>query len=163
MKLFIAACLLACVPMLAQEAKDVRKHWNTSKEFTLAVANAMPDADYSFKAAAPEMSFGEMVVHIAQANGSYCGRATGKKSPIGNAAGMDKASATKLLEESFDFCAEAISALNGADFDKMMGPAGRQSSTRELLWAGFTHVAHHRAQLEVYLRLKGIKPPDYQF
>jgi uncharacterized damage-inducible protein DinB len=33
----------------------------------------------------------------------------------------------------------------------------------EWLWAYFTHTAHHRGQLEVYLRLKGIKPPDYEF
>ena len=26
-----------------------------------------------------------------------------------------------------------------------------------------THTAHHRGQLEVYLRMKGIQPPDYMF
>lgn len=161
MKNLIAICLAVSLPVLAQESKDLRKHWNTSKEFTLAVANAMPDADYGFKAAPPEMSFGEMVVHIAQGNGSYCARAAGTKSPIGKPATIDKASATKLLEQSFEFCATTLGGIT--DLDKMIGPAGRQSSARELLWAGFTHTAHHRAQLEVYLRIKGIKPPDYEF
>jgi uncharacterized damage-inducible protein DinB len=27
----------------------------------------------------------------------------------------------------------------------------------------FVHVAHHRAQAEVYLRLNGIEPPIYTF
>jgi uncharacterized damage-inducible protein DinB len=27
----------------------------------------------------------------------------------------------------------------------------------------FVHAAHHRAQCEVYLRLKGITPPVYTF
>ncbi len=27
----------------------------------------------------------------------------------------------------------------------------------------FVHTAHHRAQCEVYMRAKGIKPPDYSF
>jgi uncharacterized damage-inducible protein DinB len=27
--------------------------------------------------------------------------------------------------------------------------------------AYFTHTAHHRAQAEVYLRVKGIQPPNY--
>jgi uncharacterized damage-inducible protein DinB len=31
------------------------------------------------------------------------------------------------------------------------------------LWAHFTYTAHHRAQAEVYLRVQGTKPPDYQF
>lgn len=160
MKTLVAVCLSASLPMLAQEANDVQKHWKTSRQFTLAVANAMPDSDYAFKAAAPEMSFGEMVVHIAQANGAYCGRAAGQKSPIGKPA-PDKASATKALEQSFEFCETALSGIT--DLNKMMGAAGHQMSVRELLWSGFTHTAHHRAQLEVYLRLKGIQPPDYEF
>jgi uncharacterized damage-inducible protein DinB len=76
---------------------------------------------------------------------------------------LDKASAMKVLGQSFDFCLEMAGGLKPGDLDKMVGPAGRQSSVRELLWGGFTHTAHHRAQLEVYLRLNHIKPPDYQF
>ncbi len=160
MKTLLAISVLAAFPILAQEANEVQNHWKTSQQFTLAVANAMPDSDYTFKAAAPEMSFGEMVVHIAQANGAYCGRAAGQKSPIGKAA-ADKASATKALQQSFEFCQAALAGIT--DLNKMMGAPGHQMSARELLWAGFTHTAHHRAQLEVYLRLKGIKPPDYEF
>ncbi len=33
----------------------------------------------------------------------------------------------------------------------------------ELFWGGFTHAAHHRGSADVYLRLKGIKPPEYKF
>ena len=42
----------------------------------------------------------------------------------------------------------------------MVGPEGRQMSAFEVLWSYFTHTAHHRGQAEVYLRVKGIKPPD---
>lgn len=161
MKTLITVGLLASVAARAQDPAldEIKKHWNTAKEFTLAVANAMPDAGYGFKASAPEMSFGEMVVHIGQGNGLYCGRAAGVKSPIGKPATIDKASAINVLEQSFEFCATAIDKLTPEGLNKMNGPA----SARELLWAGFTHTAHHRAQLEVYLRLKGIKPPDYEF
>jgi uncharacterized damage-inducible protein DinB len=34
---------------------------------------------------------------------------------------------------------------------------------RQILLGMFAHTAHHRAQLEVYLRLKGIVPPAYTF
>jgi uncharacterized damage-inducible protein DinB len=143
---------------MAQELKDVQKHWAASKEFTDAVAAAMPDENYGFKAADAEMSFGEMVVHIAQGNGSYCAAAAGAKSPIAKPAKIDKATAIALLDQSFEFCSTTIAGLQ--DLNKT---AGRGMDVRELLWAGFTHTAHHRAQLEVYLRLKGIKPPDYKF
>jgi uncharacterized damage-inducible protein DinB len=47
--------------------------------------------------------------------------------------------------------------------DAVVGTANRKMTGFEWLWAYFTHTAHHRGQLEVYLRLKGIKPPDYVF
>jgi uncharacterized damage-inducible protein DinB len=34
---------------------------------------------------------------------------------------------------------------------------------RAMILNMFVHTAHHRAQCEVYLRAKGIKPPDYTF
>jgi uncharacterized damage-inducible protein DinB len=165
MKMFIAVAAIAALPAFAQDQaiQELSKHWATSKTFTLAVAGAMPDASYSFKATPEEMSFGEMAVHTASANDYYCASATGAKSPFVKPATFDKATAAKLLAQSFDFCVTTVSGLKTGDLNKMMGPAGKQSSVRELLLGGFTHAAHHRAQLEVYLRLKGIKPPDYQF
>jgi uncharacterized damage-inducible protein DinB len=47
--------------------------------------------------------------------------------------------------------------------DTVVGPAARNMTGFEWLWAYFTHTAHHRGQAEVYLRLRGIKPPDYRF
>src|SRR6202521_6252869 len=44
------------------------KHWQISKEFTLAVAEAMPAEYYNFKPNPEEMSFGELMSHIAQSN-----------------------------------------------------------------------------------------------
>ena len=48
-------------------------------------------------------------------------------------------------------------------FDNVQGPAARNLTGFEWLWSYFTHTAHHRGQAEVYLRMKGIKPPTYQF
>ena len=44
------------------------KHWQISKEFTLAVAEAMPAESYDFKPNPEEMSFGELMIHIAKSN-----------------------------------------------------------------------------------------------
>jgi hypothetical protein len=48
------------------------KHWQISKEFTLAVAEAMPAEGYDFKPTAEEMSFGQLMVHIAAQNSDSC-------------------------------------------------------------------------------------------
>jgi hypothetical protein len=44
-----AALALAAPVFAADEAATLAKHWQISKEFTLAVADAMPAADYNFK------------------------------------------------------------------------------------------------------------------
>jgi uncharacterized damage-inducible protein DinB len=161
--LWSIAGLCLALPAFGQNTAELKKHWSISKDFTVAVAATMPEADYGFKPNPEEMSFGEMVVHIGQANYSYCSRPTGMKSTFAKPAVITKESALKVLGDSFDFCLASIAAAQAADFDKMVGPEGRQMSGREAFWGGFTHTAHHRAQLEVYLRVKGLKPPDYKF
>src|SRR5215510_10780610 len=44
----------------------VVKHLTTSRDFTLKVADQMPEADYSFKLTPPQMSFAEQMVHLSQ-------------------------------------------------------------------------------------------------
>src|SRR5678815_4491206 len=68
----LACIALASLPAFAQA--DVKtavvKHLTTSRDFTLKVAEQMPDADYGFKLTPPQMSFGEQMAHLAsdQAN-----------------------------------------------------------------------------------------------
>jgi uncharacterized damage-inducible protein DinB len=68
-----------------------------------------------------------------------------------------------LLSESLDFCNQGVAAIALEKLDALAGPENRKMAGFEWLWAYFTHTAHHRGQLEMYLRLKGIKPPDYVF
>jgi len=53
------------------------KHWQISKEFTLAVAEAMPAESYNFKPNPQEMSFGEMMFWLAKSNSGACARVAG--------------------------------------------------------------------------------------
>jgi uncharacterized damage-inducible protein DinB len=138
------------------------KHWQTSKTFTLAVANAMPEDQYAYKATEVEMSFGEMANQIADANMAYCSSAFGSK-PGMKSTDYTKTAVVKHLSDSFDFCLAGLEKLSDTDLTKTVGQGGRQSTVFERLWGAFTHVAHHRGQLEVYLRLKGIAPPQYKF
>jgi uncharacterized damage-inducible protein DinB len=155
------------VAAFAQEtgslSKELVAHWETSKTLSLAVAEAMPDESYSFKATPAEMSFGGQMNHIAQANGNYCATAIGAKNPITKPADETKATAAKVLAQSYDYCIESIKGLSDADLQKQVTARGGQISKFELFWGGFTHAAHHRGQAEVYLRLKGVTPPTYKF
>jgi len=141
--------------------QDFLKHWTTARELTLAVAKAMPAGNYDFKPVPEEMSFGEQMVHIAAANFAYCSRITGSKSPYSKPDNSSQPTALQVLTQSFDYCAQAVEGAK--DFDAMRGPEGRQMSVREVMLGAYAHMAHHRGQAEVYLRLKGIKPPTYNF
>ena len=155
--------------------KDVLgKHWRTSGEFTLAVASAMPAEHYTFKPSPEEMNFGQLMAHIAAINQNACANASGFARPAleGKIAewakdtqktDVDKDSAVRFLTSSFEFCYKAVDAMTPERLDKVVGPPARNLTGFEWLWAYFTHTAHHRGQAEVYLRVKGIKPPDYRF
>ncbi len=165
-------CLFLLLPLAAPAADeaggsrfaaDFSKHWLVAKDLAIAVAQAMPADDYGFKPNPEEMSFGQQIVHIAQANYGYCASAAKAKSPFAKPEKIDKESAIKVLGESFDYCEAYVSHLTDDQLNETR-PRGKTSYTvRELLLGVQTHMAHHRGQAEVYLRVKGIKPPDYNF
>lgn len=168
--------LALSVPAFAQTTvKDALiKHWKTTGELTIAVANAMPAESYNFRPNPEEMSFGEVMAHIAAANNGACAVASGMERvamPPSLAAWakdsvkveVDKQTALAFLHETFDFCNKAVASMTGERLDKVVGPPARNMTGYEWLWSYFTHTAHHRGQAEVYLRVKGIKPPTYTF
>jgi uncharacterized damage-inducible protein DinB len=176
MKTNLLLIFALAVPALAQSTvKDALvKHWKTSGEFTIAVAKAMPADKYNFRPNPEEMSFGEVMAHIALANLGACSNASGMTRPAlpprlvewskdTQKVEVEKETAIQFLGDSFDFCNKAVAAMTPTRMDTVVGPPARNLTGYEWLWAYFTHTAHHRGQAEVYLRVSGIKPPDYTF
>ena len=175
-KPLLFAVFALTLPAFCQSTqKDVLlKHWTTSGEFTVAVADAMPADGYSFRATPVEMSFGELIAHIAAADRNACANASGLTAPAlppkiadwskdALKIDVDKDTAIQFLKDTFSFCEKAIPEIPDSRMNTIVGPPNRKLTGEEWLWSYFTHTAHHRAQAEVYLRLKGIKPPDYEF
>ena len=170
-----ALCALPISVLAQSNVKDtLAKHWRTSGEFTIAVAEAMPADGYDFRPNSEEMSFGELMAHIAAINENACAIASGIPKPelppkivewskATTKAQVSKETAVLFLKESFDFCDKAVAAMTPERMDTIVGPPARSMTGFEWLWAYFTHTAHHRGEAEVYLRVKGIKPPDYRF
>jgi hypothetical protein len=174
LKIGVALLSILAVPALAQSTiKDALvKHWKTSGDFTIAVAKLMPADSYGFKPVPDELTFGQVLIQVGRANLGACALASGSKRPdvapalVEEESGKreaDKDSIVQFLSSSFDFCNQAVAGMTPEKLDAVVGPPNRKMTGYEWLWAYFTHTAHHRGQLEVYLRLKGIKPPDYVF
>ena len=173
MKPTLVTLVALALPALSQTTvKDTLvKHWKVTGEFTLAVAKAMPAADYGFRPVPEEMSFGQVMTHIGAADIGTCAAVSGMQRPDEPAKvaawrkdqklDIDRDTAIEYLTLVFNFCNKAIESTSWEKLDAKVG--NTQLTGFERFWSYFTHTAHHRGQAEVYLRLKGIKPPDYVF
>ena len=172
----LAACTLALAlagGMFAGELDNFAKHWKTSSEFSLAVAEAMPAGDYNFAPNAEEMGFGKLMIHFSGYNNTLFGTVSGMKPPVMPeqlAAAMkdpkgvfEKDTVVQFMKASAAFCDKALAGITADKLDQMFGPENRQAAGREFLWRGYVHTVHHRGQAEVYLRVKNITPPGYKF
>jgi uncharacterized damage-inducible protein DinB len=142
--------------------------WERAKAFTQEYLEAANEEVISFKPSPDMRSFGEQMLHLAESNYGFASAASGKANPIAfgqlqKAAGdyNTKEALSKVVADSYDF---VISALKEFDESKLGEPIkifGRFELTRETAFSkAFEHQTHHRGQTTVYLRLKGIKPPN---
>jgi uncharacterized damage-inducible protein DinB len=161
----VAAGAVAAPPARAasKEVATLLDRWNKAKAFTLKVADVMPESDYQFRPNPVEMGFGKLFTHIGNANMNYFSRIQGGPPPMKEPKDADKAATKKFLEDSFDWCAQILSGLTSEKLDEMYQGSGNAPAVSglDLVLNGFIHTAHHRAQAEVYLRVKGLEPPRY--
>ena len=66
-----------------------------------------------------------------------------------------------FVASSFDYGTAMLSALTDAAAGESVTFFGQKILRRELCFRMLDHVAHHRGQMVIYLRLKGIVPPEY--
>jgi len=139
--------------------------WKNTKAYTLAVAEAMPAELYGFRPAPEEFSFAGQMIHIAYANYAWFAGVVGEKREIADAANQEKPAVLTYLRDTFDFCIAALDRITPEQLDKTMPSVGNRESGsgRDALLNMYMHVAHHRGQAIVYLRLSGIKPPEYRY
>ncbi len=173
----IILCLLA-LPAFAQTPAggnylpldDYVKMWQISKDFTLEVAEKMPAEDYAYRPTEVEMPFGALMAHVAMSTVSRFNQITGAKPPFSiqdlQKKKLTKPDIIKLVADSFDYVLQVLPGITDEQMNKALKVdwRGRPEATgRQMMLNMFTHVAHHRAQAEVYLRMKGIEPPFYTF
>lgn len=161
----IALMAAFATPAFAQSDVQaaVLKHLKTSREFTLKVADQMPESAYNFKLTPPQMSFAEQMVHLAQAFDEYLSPFLGQKPNPQKPASMSKKDVVAFVRQSFDGSIEKVSKLTPAQLSKTYNSDEGTMSGLELLMGMLDHTTHHRASAEMYLRAKGITPVEYQF
>lgn len=161
----MALVAVSPAPALAQSSPlpVILKHLRTSRDFTLKVANQMPESDYAFKLTPPQMSFAEQLVHLAQALDEYVAPFSGQKPNPPKTVSMSKSDVTAFVRKSFDDTIAKVSKLTPGQLSKSYAGEEGNLSGLELLLGMLDHTTHHRASAEMYLRAKGITPVEYEF
>lgn len=142
--------------------------WERAKAYTLEYLHASSDDVIAFKPTPDMRSFGQQMLHIAEANYGFGAIASGKASPF-TFGDLEKAAdkyktkdaLTKAVLESYDFIISAIKDTDKSKLGETIKVFNRFEMTRAVAFEkAFEHQTHHRGQTTVYLRLKGVTPPN---
>jgi len=149
-----------------QFLREMQVRLENSKAYTLQVAAAMPEEGYRFSPVTGEMNFSEQLLHMA-GNIWWLTSAhlTGKPAPFPEenfkAGGKSKQEVLQILEKTFDYAISAVAGFDSLQLEKPVPFFAGPLTKRQVMLLIADHQTHHRGQLIVYLRLKGIKPPRY--
>jgi uncharacterized damage-inducible protein DinB len=139
--------------------------WKSASEYTKKVVEGMPQKHFGFKPVKDEMSFEEQLIHMANnmnwLGSEFLSNASAPYSEKLVVAGKSRKEVVEILGKSSEYISNILSNFNSSELDVLVDfPAG-QLSKRQIITLLNDHQTHHRAQLLVYLRLKGEKPPKY--
>jgi uncharacterized damage-inducible protein DinB len=150
----------------AEELKQMIADWERAKLYTQEYLNASTDDAVNFKPTAEMRTFGHQMLHLAEANYALTSTATGKvtTTTFGSLEKSDKyktkADVSKAVMDSYDFVITALKEMDGAKMGDMVKVFNFDMTRAVAMSKLFEHQTHHRGQTTVYLRLKGITPPN---
>ena len=136
-----------------------------AKAYTKRYLHAMPPDGYNFKPIAELRSFAQQMLHLADANYYFISIASGKPSPIG-AVSLEqtveptKEATVKAVLDSYDYFINALNEITGEQLSETVKFGDLEVPKAAAFSKAYEHQAHHRGQTVIYLRLKGIIPPD---
>lgn len=169
--LLVALCLCSIEFAQAQDEiqdpfmADFLSKLEGAKEYTIAIADAMPAETYTFKPTEEQRAFHEQLTHII---GNMIWLSTSYLGGEGLAAADTETPPTAkedivaLLEQSFDYSYETAKSFDHSKIDEEVDFFAGPMSRRRVMFLMMDHLAHHRGQLVVYLRLNDIEPPRYR-
>lgn len=125
----------------------------TSRNYTQAVAEAMPEKLYSFKPTEGVWNFNELIHHIA-----YGIQWWEENFVRGNQTEWNPPTAKSNKQQTMEYLTSAYVGL-----EKTMNSIELTEATVKGFHATLDHITHHRGQATIYLRCQGITPPEYTY
>jgi uncharacterized damage-inducible protein DinB len=146
--------------------KEYAERWENSRLYLLAVAEAMPESEYGFKPTPEIMSFGEQLMHTALAMDWHAqsligGRKEGFRAAHYKVNNRSKKEIIDIVNRTFEEAATVIANFDPAHYEERLNYGKLSRTKRQIFLLLSDHVTNHRAEMLIYLRLKGIVPPSY--
>jgi uncharacterized damage-inducible protein DinB len=137
--------------------------WENSKNYMIALAEAMPEENFDFKPTERQMSFKEQLIHIKGnmdwLSNTYFTESGFKREKT--ALPETKTKTIALLSEAFDSTLAFITQTSESELNTIVEFFAGPKSKLQILNLLQDHVTHHRGQLVVYLNLNNVEPPKY--
>lgn len=143
----------------------------SSKAYTLEVAEAMPAEDYNFKTADSVKTFGEQLAHIGMSSTFILTKLIkGEELPESDMTeemiGASKEQTIGLLTMAYDNMIATLNNMTEEEiyetFTVFFAPDKPEMTKMEGFIFLRDHITHHRGQAIVYLRAKGHEAPRYR-
>jgi hypothetical protein len=127
----------------------------------IASAEEMPAAKYGYKPTAPQMTFAEAVVHVADGNDDLATVISGMKAPARTKLSPteSKEQLVARLKETFAWCDRAFATLHDRSLADTVDAGDAMETRVQAMMDAAGHWADHYSQLAIYLRLNGLIPP----
>ncbi len=165
------AAVQAAKPAAPDHIAMMVTDWTRAKSYTKEYLDAMPEDGTNFKPNTQDKdmrTFAEQMLHLATNLYMLGSIATGATNPYQgkNLEKMDefkanKAALTKAVMDSYDFMIGCVKGMDMAKAGEPLKLFNRFDTTRiGAIAAAFEHQTHHRGQTTVYIRMKGVKPPQ---
>jgi uncharacterized damage-inducible protein DinB len=138
--------------------------WGHVSRQLVALAEAMPQATYTWRPGPGVRSTSEVFMHIAMAN-FYLLSVTGPKMPADmTSPDMEKTVTTKAdvvnwLKRSLEAVKAAHAGVKAADLQRKVKVDGRDATVDGMYLRIIIHANEHMGQLVAYARMNGIVPP----
>jgi hypothetical protein len=171
MRLFVLIfALVHAVPAAAQQglSPDLLADWQRNRSTVLAYIEAMPDSAMGFRPTAGVRTFAEQFDHIVTINLEVAAIALrGLKGPpqLGDSAVYlhDKVALRRYADTTYSYLLSALQEATPAQLRRPVAMYGQPPQAAVRLAAlSFEHAVWTLGQVVPYLRLNGVKPPEYR-
>lgn len=133
-----------------------------ARAYTLQVAEAMPSEHYMFKPTEESMTFAQQLHHLAENLGWLSSvYLKNETNPVTKKLQSDKNASIHELELVYDYALLALQAFPPQSLPDTVSFFAGPMTKLQIINLINDHQTHHRAQLAVYLRMVGVKPPAY--